>query len=207
MKNIKFIAVDLQYDFTREGGFGYVERSSVDFVKKNLIPFLKEKNIEIAEIISDYRQPRPGDAGDCCHPGEWGYKSEISNDIKNENIWIKSMNSPIWVRENIGDSSKEAGLPYQDPKAFNEWLDLVVGKSGEVDMIVLFGLTIDCCVFSTAQELSWRGYKVKILTEGVDTYSGDLKEKEYILNNAPLDNWAKPISWKELRKVLNKTAF
>lgn len=202
MKNIKIIAVDLQYDFTREGGFGYVKRSSIDFIKKSLIPFLKEKDIKVAEIISDYRQPRPGDRGDCCHPGEWGYKSEIPDDIKNKNIWIKSMNSPIWIRENIGDSNKEAGLPYQDPKSFGKWLDLVIGKPDEVDTIVLFGLTIDCCVLSIAQELSWRAYKVRILTEGVDAYSGSLKEREYILNNAPLDNWAKPISWEEFKNII-----
>jgi len=39
------------------------------------LPCLKEKGIKIAEIISDYRQPRPGDLDDSTRPGETGYES------------------------------------------------------------------------------------------------------------------------------------
>lgn len=201
MDKIKIISVDFQKDFTAKGGICYKQRNSVDFIKNTLVPFLRRDNIKIAEIISDYRQPRPGDRGNLCHPGEWGYESEIPKDVKLKNSWIKCMNSPIWIRKNIGISDKKPGLPYQDPVKFNKWLLKTVGKSGEVQ-VILIGLTIDCCVLCTAQELNWRGYKIKILEEAVDSYSGNLNEKEQILNNPPLINWAKIISWEKLAKNL-----
>ena len=154
--------------------------------------------------MADYRKPRPGNLDDSTRPGEEGYNSEIPDDIKLKNIWIKSMNSPIWTRENIGNPNKKPGIPYQNPKAFADWLNSTVGKPEDVDEIVLIGLTLDCCVFCTAQELCWRGYKVKILKEAVDTYSGKSEEKEMILNSPPLLNWAKAISWNELKQKVIK---
>lgn len=201
MVKIKIISVDFQKDFTSIGGVCYKPRQSVKFVKENLVPFLKKNNLKIVEIISDYRQPRPGDRGNLCHPGENGYESDIPNDVKKKDVWIKCMNSPIWTRKNIGISNKKPGLPYQDPNAFNKWLEKNLGKPEDAE-IVLIGLTIDCCVLSVAQELNWRGYKVKILEQAVDSYSGNLKEKKQILNNPPLTNWAQVISWKNLKNNL-----
>jgi len=197
---IKIISVDFQKEFSAKGGKHYKPRPCVDFIKNTLIPFLRKNNVVIAEIISDYREPRPGDLDDSTRPGEEGYISEIPDDVKLKNVWIKSMNSPIWTRENIGMPNKKPGIPYQNPKAFTDWLNYSVGKPEDVDEIVLIGLTLDCCVFSVAQELCWRGYKVKILKEAVDTYSGKSEEKEMILNNPPLLNWAKAISWNELKQ-------
>ena len=203
MNEIKIISVDFQKEFSAEGGKHYKPRPCVDFIKNTIVPFLRKNNIVIAEIVSDYRGPRPGDFDDSTRPGEEGYVSEIPDDVKLKNAWIKCMNSPIWIRENIGNPNKKPGIPYQDPKAFTEWLNSTIGKPEGIE-IVLIGLTIDCCVFSTAQELRWRGYKVKILEEAVDTYSGKLEEKEMILNNPPLLNWAKPISWNDLKEKLIK---
>lgn len=108
----RFVCVDFQNDFTEKGGLAYMPRDSVDFIKNILVPQFRDKGIKISEIISDYRQPRPGDRGDCCRPGEWGYRSQIPEDLKDEEVWIKCMNSPIWIRENIGIEDKEPGLPY-----------------------------------------------------------------------------------------------
>lgn len=203
MPNIKIISVDLQKEFSAEGGKHYRPHSSVAFIKETLIPFLRSKNIKIAEIISDYRQPRPGDLDDSTRPGEWGYESEIPDDVKQNTIWIKCMNSPIWTRENIGDPAKKPGLPYQDTQAFTAWLNKVIGRPDEVDMVVLIGLTADCCVFCTAQELRFRGYTVRMLEEGVDVLSGDPDEKKMILSNRPFLNWAKLITWDEVRKIMS----
>ena len=202
MHNIKIISVDLQKEFSAKGGKHYRHHSNVDFIKKILAPFLKKNNIKVAEIVSDYRQPRPGDPDDSARPGEEGYVSEIPESVKLKNIWIKCMNSPIWTRENIGNPNKKPGLPYQNPEAFTDWLNSTIGRPQEADEVVLIGLTIDCCVFCTAQELKFRGYNVKILTEAVDTYSGNPQEKDMILNNPPLLNWARVISWDELKKKL-----
>ena len=199
MNNIKFISIDFQNDFTSKGGIYFKPRKSVKFVKQTLIPFLRKKDIKVAEIISDYRQPKPRSKRNTCCPGEWGYESGIPKDIKIKDVWIKCMNSPIWVRKNIGIADKKPGMPYQDTKAFNKWLEKNIGKPEDGDEIILFGLTVDCCVLCTAQELSWRGYNVKIIDEAVDSYSGDKEEKKQIVNNYPLVNWAKVISWKTLK--------
>jgi len=200
----KFISVDLQRDFTDEKGVGYKKRPSVDFVKSELSPFFVEKNISINEIVSDYRAPRLGDRGDLCYPGEWGYESIVSEEAKNPDIYVKCMNSPIWTRENIGVPDSKPGIPYQDPKRFNSWLERTIGKPQDEIGIVLFGLTVDCCVLCTAQELNFRGYNVYILEEATDTYSGGLEEKKIILNNPPLTNWAKKISWEEIKDSVGK---
>ena len=202
MSNTKIISVDFQKEFSTKGGKHYRPHPNVDFIKNILVPFLRKNNIKIAEIISDYRQPRPGDIDDSTRPGEEGYLSEIPEDIKLKNVWIKCMNSPIWTRKNIGDPNKKPGLPYQEPEAFTKWLNSTIGKPEEVDEVVLIGLTIDSCVFCTAQELKWRGYNVKILQEAVDVYSGDPQETKMILNSSPLLNWAKVISWDKLKKTL-----
>ncbi|MEK6835381.1 MAG: hypothetical protein AABX61_03905 [Nanoarchaeota archaeon] len=201
MLKIKIISVDFQNDFTSKKGICFKNRKSVNFIKNILVPFLKNSNIKIAEIISDYRQPRLGDTGDSNHPGTWGYISQIPNDVKINPVWIKCMNNPIWVRKNIGNTNKKPGFPYQDPKAFTKWLNKNIGRPDDLDFVILIGLTIDCCVFCTAQELCFRGYKVKILKEAVDTYSGNQKEKEMILNNPPLTNWAETISWNKLKFI------
>ena len=60
----------------------------------------------------------------------------------------------------------------------------------------MVGLTLDCCVLCTAQEFNFRGYKVKILKEAVDAYSGEQNEKE-TLCKTPVENWADVINWEE----------
>ncbi|MEI6238210.1 MAG: isochorismatase family protein [bacterium] len=201
VKKLKPLSVDLQKDFSEKGGICYLPRPSVDFVKNTLIPFFREKGLKCAEIISDYRQPRPGDRGDCCHPGTHGYESEIPADIKEGKVWVKCMNSPVWIRENAGDPEKSPGLPYPDPSAFGEWLKENIGEAKDTE-VVLFGLTADCCVLCTAQELKFRGYKVYILSEATDTYSGDQNEKKMLLSGVPVSNWAEAISWEELKERL-----
>ncbi len=196
----KIVCVDFQKEFTDEKGLCYRPRQSVGFIKNTLVPYLEERNIKLAEIISDYRSPRPGDRGNYCRPGTWGYESEIPQCVKDNDIWIKCMNSPIWVRDYIGIADKQCGLPFQDPKKFNDWIKKVIGEPYDTQ-ILLVGLTLDCCVLCTAQELSFRGYKVKILKEAVDVYSGFQTEKEALFK-VPLQNWAEGISWQEAQGIL-----
>ncbi|HMS31502.1 MAG TPA: isochorismatase family protein [Candidatus Saccharibacteria bacterium] len=202
MNKTVLISVDLQRDFSTGGGTRpYKPHPNVRFVKETLVPFCQERGIKIAEIISDYRQPRLGLRDDCCHPGTPGYESEIVDTLKLLPIWVKSMPAPIWTRKGIGDANCQPGIPYQDPEAFGEWLSDVVGKPGETN-VVLIGLTLNCCVLCVAQELTSRGYKVQVLEEGVDTLSGDPEEKQQLLDGPVLYTWATGISWKELKEVL-----
>lgn len=191
----KIISVDFQKEFSSPEGQWFNPGKSVDFIKNTFVPFCRRYGLVIHEIISDYRQPRPGDAGDGCYPGTPGYESEIPSDVKTGEPWIKCMNSPIWVRENIGQGQLPPGLPYQDPQGFTCWLDGNVGPPQSIDFVVLIGLTIDWCVFCAAQELRWRGYEVRILTEGTDAVGGDEAYKHQILTRSPLLNWAGVIAW------------
>lgn len=200
---IKIISIDLQKDFTDPKGRAFRDRPSVAFIKDKLVPLLREKGIKIYEIISDYRQPRQGDTGDLCHPGTLGYESEIPEDVKDSNIWIKSMNSPEWIREGRGDKDAVPKLPYPDPELFTNWLNETIGTVEEKNKIVLIGLTLDCCVLSTAQDLTFRGYDVYVLNEAVDVYSGNQEEKEYLLKNVPVKNWADGMTFEEFKNEIN----
>lgn len=187
----EFIAVDIQNEFISG-------KPCITFIKEVFFPFLKEKNIKVNEIISDYRQPRPGDAGDGCHPGTWEYESIIPNDLR-KSLWVKSMNSPIWIRENIGEKEKEPGIPYPDSEKFKKWLEENIGSPTEV-IPVIFGLTIDCCVLSTTQELRWRGYEPIIIKEAVDHASGKEEDKQAVLEKSALRWWARSMSWEEFKQ-------
>ncbi len=194
-----FILVDLQNDFASEGGKYYSPKPSVNFLKNTLFPFLTKNNLKVNEIISDYRQPRPGDRGDCCHPGTWGYESLLPEELR-KSLWVKCMNSPIWIRENIGDANNTPGVPYQNSQGFTHWLEKNIGNPKDATPVLL-GLTIDCCVLSAAQELSWRGYYPLILAEGVDHATGKTEDKNKIFDT-PLSNWAKVINWSDLKERL-----
>ncbi len=193
------ISVDFQKDFTAAGGACYQERSSVSFVQEILVPHCRTQGFRIAEIVSDYRQPRPGAPFAHCVPGTPGYESELSADVKHPLVWVKAMHSPVWVRENGGLAAELPGSPYPDPTGFTKWLLAVVGPPEENRTIVLVGLTLDCCVLCTGQELFFRGYRVEFLVEGVDTYSGKEDEKESLLH-VPMLNWGQPVSWLEIRE-------
>ena len=200
MSKYKIISVDFQKEFTLPNGKWFNPGASVDFMKNIIIPYFQENNIKISEIISDYRQPRPWDSGDGCYPWTKGYESEIPANIKNKDVWIKCMNSPIRVRENAGIPNSKPGFPYQDPNKFTLWLNKNIGKPEDIDYVILIGLTLDCCVFCTAQELCWRWYEVKIIEEATDVAKADEKYKNSIITKLPLLNWADIITWDEYKK-------
>lgn len=196
----EFIAVDIQNDFATEGGKFYSYKPSVSFIKENILPYLKENNIKINEIISDYRQPKNGDTGDGCHPGEWGYESVIPKEFQ-KSLWVKCMNSPIWIRKNIGKANKKPGLPYPDSKAFGKWIKNNIGRPEET-IPVIFGLTIDCCVLSTVQEFKWRGFSPIIIREAVDTSNGIIEDRDLVLEKTALRWWGKTMNWEDFKKLL-----
>jgi nicotinamidase-related amidase len=193
--------VDFQKDFASPTGKCYRPRGCIDFINIDLQPYYRQHGLQIAEIVSDYRLPRPGDEFECCVPGTSGYESGIQAGIKKGPAWIKSMNSPVWTRKNAGNPARKPGLPAPNPRAFSAWLRQVIGLPEEVSAVVLIGLTIDCCVLCIAQELSFRAYPVRYLIEGVDTFSGDQAEKEAILKS-PAANWGQAITWSEFKKLL-----
>jgi nicotinamidase-related amidase len=201
-KEISLLCVDLQNDFSSEGGLFYNNYPSVQFLKNLLFPFISGKKVRISEIVSDYRQPRQGDERDCCRPGEWGFESVVPDSLRKGNKWIKSMNSPVWTRNGAGDPGSEPGEPYPDPERFGRWLDDHVGSRNDVNIVVVFGLTADCCVLSAVQELRWRGYEVRVLAEGTDVRSGDQVEKKMFLSTPPFTFWGSSILFDDLKQIL-----
>ena len=202
MNKIKIISVDFQKDFTEKEGFAYKPRVSVDFVKNTFVPFIRKNKIKIAEIISDYREIPLSPRGFFCQPGTVGYESEIPNEVKIKDVWIKCQHSPVWIRKNIGIEKRKLGTPYADPKKFEKWLDKNIGNPKKIDFVVLIGLTINCCLLSVAQELFFRGYKVKILKEATDDFGGSIQDKENAFKILKGNRWADPISWNELKKEI-----
>ena len=195
----EFVAVDIQNEFASEGGKFYSLKPSITFLQETIFPFLKEKGLKINEIISDYRQPRPGDGGDGCSPGTWGYESLVPDELR-KSLWVKSMNSPIWIRDGVGDKNKTPGKPYPDPAKFAAWVEENVGKPGEVRPVI-FGLTIDCCVLSTIQEFRWRGFEPIVIREAVDHSSGKEEDKEAVLTKTAIRWWAEVLNWEDFKKL------
>lgn len=202
LEGIELLSVDLQNDFASEGGICFEERPSVSFIVETFVPFLREHEVKVSEILSDYRQPRRGDPRYCCKPGDWGFKSILPRDVIKGEVWIKSMNDPTWIRKNGGIAEEEPGEPYQDPTSFDNWLEKNVGPYEEVDLLVLFGLTADRCVLCTAQQLAFRGYDVKVLSDATDVRSGNPEEKKQLLNTTPFLYWSEPITFEELSQLI-----
>ncbi|MEA2081914.1 MAG: hypothetical protein U9O97_04180, partial [Elusimicrobiota bacterium] len=144
MDLFSFVCVDFQKEFTEPSGSFYKNRPMVKFTKETLIPFLIKHKIRVAEIMADYRHPRHGDKNENCVPGTMGFKSEIPGIIKKK-TWIKAMNSPVWTRKNAG-TIKPTSWPYPDTNGFEKWLK----KNVKNRNCILFGLTLDRCLFCTA---------------------------------------------------------
>lgn len=204
MKNISYISVDFQKDFTDVKGIWTIKGESVKFIKEVLIPYFQMNKIIVNEIISDYRLPRLGHKGKGCNPNEVGYESEIPNDIKNANPWIKCMHNPIWTRNNIGIKDVNPGVPYQDPVGFNNWLMKYIGNPSNDKVVVLFGETIDCCILAVAQELYFRGYVVKVIYEATDPMNERLEYKDFIAYHSSLNIYAEVINFQDLKEMVEK---
>jgi nicotinamidase-related amidase len=200
----KFLCVDFQNYFAEKGCKQYNGGDSIGFITDTLIPFLRGKNRLVSEIISDYRLPRPFGRNDDCRPCDFAYLSKLPDDIKSKNVWVKSMNSPIWVRKNGGKANSKTALPYQNPKKFDKWLRKEFGEPKKELTIIVFGLTLDCCVLAVCQELFWRGYQCKILTEATDPMpnKNQAKIKDEIVNGEILKHWLKFIRFGELKKLI-----
>ncbi len=200
--NYKFLSVDFQNEFADKNGKFFNGGKSIDFIQKTLIPFLQKNNIKVCEIISDYRLPRKKSSSAGCIPGEFGFQSALPENVRDVSPWIKCMNSPIWIRKNIGKKDKKAGIPYQDAKKFNKWLKSHFGQPSEDLTIILFGLTLDCCVLSVAQELYWHGYRFKILIEATDVMPNKNQEevKRQLVGGQVLNHWLKFIKFEDLIK-------
>lgn len=201
---IVFIAIDFQRDFTDSRGKCYCKGDSVHFVKSNLIPFFREKALKTLEIVSDYRRPRNG-LTTSCDPNDWGFVSEVPDDVKHQNIWVKAMHNPIWVRENGGSKLTSTDFPYPDPKGFSTWVSNNIGSPTKDQLIILYGLTLEVCVLAVAQELYYRGYQVKVLYEATDPMNERLAHKDCIVFHSSLSVYAEVIHYDEMKQLIEQS--
>ena len=197
---LKILSVDLQNEFSAEGGALYRHRPAVTFLQEIFLPFVRERGYTVAEIISDYRPTPPATGAASCVPGQWGYQSIIPADVKHPWVWVKAEPSPVWIRAGGGQAERPPGAPYTDPQAFGEWLMATLGPPTQEDEIVLVGLMLEICVISTLQELYFRGYRAKVLFEGVDTYAGSLEQKQ-VLFATLFPFWGQATYWQDLIKI------
>ena len=197
MGGISFICVDFQKEFTSPGGAFYRRRPMRRFLKKTLFPFLLKKKKKVNEIVADYRKPRFGDRTPSCVPGTEGFISELPDTLR-KSLWVKAMNSPVWTRKNAG-TVKKTSWPYVSDRKFTKWIKKNLSPHKNC---VVFGLTLDKCLFCTVQELYFRGYRVKILSEGTDTFSGSQKEKKMLFKIFAITNWAGLLTFRELKKCI-----
>ena len=196
----QFLSVDLQNEFCIEGGALYRPRPCVPFISDTFLPFVRTRGYTIAEIISDYRVTWPGTDTPTCVPGQWGYQSIIPTDLKHPRVWVKAEPSPAWTRAGAGQAEHLPGVAYPAPDAFSAWLTATIGPPRVDQDIILFGLMLEICVLSTLQELKYRGYRVKVLVEGVDTYAGMVDQK-HLLFATLFPFWGQAISWREMQLV------
>ena len=192
------LSVDLQNDFAVEGGAHYQPRPCVPFLRDTFLPFVRERGYAVAEIVSDYRATAPATDRPVCVPGEWGYQSLIPSDVKRSPVWVKAAPSPAWVRSGAGRAEQPPGAPYHDPHAFSAWLAETIGPPTPDKPVVLVGLTLEICVLSTVQELHYRGYRARVLFEGVDAYSGDQGHKRALFDTL-FPFWGDGVSWQDVQ--------
>jgi hypothetical protein len=117
------------------------------------------------------------------------------------------MKSPEWMRNN---QCALPGMPEQNGKAFSCWLEETIGTPNINLQIVVFGLTLDCCVLYTAQQLAFRNYKVSILSEATDVlhiksvtqYLPPQFDYKRIFFDSTHSMVANELRWDKLRKLL-----
>ena len=110
---------------------------------------------------------------------------------------MKAEPSPAWIRAGAGQAEQLPGVPYPAPDAFSAWLTTTIGSPTPEHDIVLVGLMLEICVLSTLQELYYRGYRVKVLFEGVDTYLGNVEQKR-LLFEMLFPFWGQAIFWHDM---------
>ena len=196
--NVDLISVDFQSDFAEESGANFIKGKSISFIKTVLIPYLKENNIKVSEVISDYRLPRGKSNNESCVPGTRGFASLIPNELRKGVPWIKCMHNPLWTRENIGIPQAIVGNIFQDPTTFNQWISQQI----QCKDVVLFGLTAECCVLQLASELYFRGFNVYVIYEATDPMNERLFFKDEIMYHSTLNIYSKTIRFDEFKNMI-----
>lgn len=194
---VHLLIVDLQHEFASPHGRLYRPRACVPFLIDTVFPTAMARSWSIHQVLADYRDPsRPPSAWHCA-PGTWAGTSLVPAAAGASRPWYKATPSPAWTRDGAGQADASPGPARPDPDGFSQWLHTTVGPSDSRPLIVAVGLMLEVCVLSTLQELSVRGYRPQVLLEGIDTFTGNLQQKQ-ALSDALCPFWGTAIHWDEL---------
>lgn len=120
------------------------------------------------------------------------------------------MHSPEWIRKNGGQPNTITDKPYPDPEAFNAWLLSMIGTPENAGIVILISRTLEVCILSTAQQLSFRGYDVYVLKEASNIYDlADVSsliryniDYKDILFNTSHREFVKLINWGKFKVII-----
>jgi hypothetical protein len=186
-----FLSVDLQREFTEKSGKFTIFGEYRDFITSVFVPYLSLKEEKVLQIISDYRLPRLNGSCSYCIPGTDGYGSILHPKIV-KSTWVKASRNPVWIRRN----SLPLQLPQAHPDLFSDWLE---NECPLDKTVVLLGVALECCVFTTIQELYFRGYKIYVLSEAVECTDGTQDSKHFFFDKI-LPLWGEVVHWEDLLK-------
>lgn len=194
---VHVLSVDLQHEFASPQGRLYRRRDCVPFLLETVFPTAMARQWPIHQILADYRDPsRPASTWHCA-PGTWAGTSLLPVAAGASRPWYKAAPSPAWTRDGAGRVDAAPGPAQPDPDGFSRWLHAAIGPAGSGSLIVVVGLILEVCVLSTLQELSLRGYRAHVLLDGVDTFTGDVLQKQ-ALCDALFPFWGIAINWDDL---------
>ena len=197
------ISVDFQNSYLLKDQEFYCSRPGLlSGIVRNLYPLLRKYDIQVHQIMSDYRAPsKEHKVG--CQPGTIGFLSGLNNSYCTNEPFYKANISPLWQRKNIGQADMPTEEPYLNASKFYEWVRNNFGSPSDIK-IILMGIGIESSMFATAKEFSQMGYDVYFLYEACDTIRHNKAYKKLLFENSPLLEYVGLMTYKKLRKDLRK---
>lgn len=194
---VKVILVNFQNEYLSKKGKWYRKSKITNFIIDRFIPFCERHNLSVYEIKSDYSSPNSTKQVGCA-PGTYGFKTLISDSKFASSPFIKSDNSPNFVREKNGE------MPVEKPIEFKHWLDVNIGDPSQIGYVLILGMGLEASITMIGHQMSKYGYKIKILKEGTESTNKNKKYTDFMLDKFPLVSWGKVVTFVNFVKDLKK---
>ncbi len=196
---MKVILVNFQNEYLSKKGKWYRKSKMPKFITTRFIPFCERHKLPVYEIKSDFGSPNlTKNIG--CAPGTYGFKTLIPDSKFAAKPFIKSDNSPNFVRENNGE------MPVEKPLEFKHWLDVNIGDPSQIGYVLVLGMGLESSIALIGNEMAKYGYKIRILKEGTESTNKNKKYTDFMLDKFPLVSWGKIINFVTFVKDMNKYA-
>lgn len=194
---VKVILVNFQNEYLSKKGKWYRKSKITSFIIDRFIPFCERHNLSVYEIKSDYSSPNSTKQVGCA-PGTYGFKTLISDSKFASSSFIKSDNSPNFIREKNGE------MPVEKPIEFKHWLDVNIGDPSQIGYVLILGMELESSITMIGHQMSKYGYKIKILKEGTESTNKNKKYTDFMLDKFPLVSWGKIVTFIDFVKDLKK---